>query len=638
MKSLFKIIIMICLVLPIIYCTGTPDKDTIDESGYLDLDSVEEESSPSELESEDAVGEKENPAPSTETVKDALAETSVEPEDSKTRAGEVGGVDETLSFAEEDSSDTEKPSAPRTVSESGYSGSGASESGLKAGFADDNKQYGYFTNFLEEYNYALHLPLPVKERIILSVKDINDKSVNNAEVKLYNGNDLLSSGKTLADGTYQFNPDEFSSSFNSYKAEVDNPDSQTKKTVIIQRDGNRSIDIIFDTPRIIKNNIPLDILFILDTTGSMGEEINRLKTTIELIHLNLTSLNTKPIVRFGLVLYKDVEDEYLTRIVPLTENLNQFQEELMKVEAGGGGDTPEDLQAALDDSLNKIEWNNNGIRLAFIITDAPPHLDYNQAFTYTDAAKKAREEGIKIFSVGTGGLDIDGEYILRQISQYTSGKYIFLTYGESGESGGGEPGSVSHHTGSNFQTDKLEAIIIRFTKEELSFLSDKPIEDEDPYFQAVKLDSEKREDTLASLFNMALTELKDYSTYTITNGTTAAIIPVDDPSEKYLLDAEYFTERFILSAAEDSVFKLVERKDFQKILEELNLQLSGLTEETNVAEVGNLLNAKVLIAGKLYRTETEYELFIKLLRVETGEVLSVTKAKIDARLGLMTAD
>ena len=70
------------------------------------------------------------------------------------------------------------------------------------------------------------------------------------------------------------------------------------------------MEIIFNAPRVVDENIPLDILFILDTTGSMGEEINRLKTTIELIHLNLTSLSTKPVVRFGLVLYKDIDDEY----------------------------------------------------------------------------------------------------------------------------------------------------------------------------------------------------------------------------------------------------------------------------------------------------------------------------------------
>jgi len=71
-----------------------------------------------------------------------------------------------------------------------------------------------------------------------------------------------------------------------------------------------------------------------------------------------------------------------------------------------------------------MSWNRDGIRLVFVITDAPPHLDYGQKYTYVNAAGDAKKQGIKIFSVGTGGLDLAGEYVLRQIAQYTSGRYI----------------------------------------------------------------------------------------------------------------------------------------------------------------------------------------------------------------------
>jgi hypothetical protein len=132
-----------------------------------------------------------------------------------------------------------------------------------------------------------------------------------------------------------------------------------------------------------------------------------------------------------------------------------------------------------------VSWNRDGIRLAFVITDAPAHLDeYGPSYTYVDAVHDARKLGIKFFSVGTGGLPLEGELVLRQVAQYTYGKYIFLTYGESGESEGGAPGSVSHHTGANFRTDKLETIIIRFAKEELAFLTNQPLQESEDYFQA----------------------------------------------------------------------------------------------------------------------------------------------------------
>ncbi|MCF6335325.1 MAG: hypothetical protein L3J12_06265, partial [Spirochaetales bacterium] len=288
----------------------------------------------------------------------------------------------------------------------------------------------------------------------------------------------------------------------------------------------------------------------------------------------------------------------------------------------------------LSDSLKGVRWNRDGLRLAFIITDAPPHLDYEQEFDYTLASRAAKEMGIKIHSVGTGGLPLDGEYVLRQISQFTSGRYIFLTYGESGESEGGAPGSVSHHTGANFQTDKLEAIIIRFAKEELGYLSDKPLAPDDPFIEATKIDTEEKEKTLDTLFNMAMEQLRDYSSYTVNSETKAAVVPFSFNPEGLGLDAEYFTERLILASELSDIFTLVARKDIQQILTEQNLQLSGITEGENAVKIGRILNADVLITGNLFGKEDSFELFLRLIRVETGEILSVTRSVIDRELGL----
>jgi len=89
--------------------------------------------------------------------------------------------------------------------------------------------------------------------------------------------------------------------------------------------------------------------------------------------MNLAALSVKPRIRFGMVLYKDVDDEYVTRVIPLTDKLNDFVRDLEKVEASGGGDGPEDLQSALKDAMKKIKWNKDGIRLCYIVTDAEPH-------------------------------------------------------------------------------------------------------------------------------------------------------------------------------------------------------------------------------------------------------------------------
>jgi PBP1b-binding outer membrane lipoprotein LpoB len=79
---------------------------------------------------------------------------------------------------------------------------------------------------------------------------------------------------------------------------------------------------------------------------------------------------------------------------------------------------------------------------------------------------------------------------------------------------------------------------------------------------------------------------------------------------------------------------MVERKDLQKILKELAIQQTGLVDDGNAAKVGKMLGARMIISGVLYSKADAYEIFLKLLRVETGEVLSVNKLKIDKRLGL----
>lgn len=511
-----------------------------------------------------------------------------------------------------------------------------SESGLKAGYSDDNKQFNYFINFLEKYKNQVesYYPINVKERIIIKVIDDNKKPINNAIVSIYNTeNKKIEEGKTLSDGSYMFFPSEYDNKYKEFKVRIDYQNQ--KKEITISREGKRINEVVIIDKRETSSEIPLDIVFVLDTTGSMGEEIERLKTTIEIINLNITSFKPKPRVRFGMVLYKDRGDEYVTRIIPLTESLDEFKKELDMVTAEGGGDTPEDLQEALKDLINSMKWNNKGIKLGFIITDAPPHLDYkDQKYTYVNAVKDAKKMGIKIFSVGTGGLDITGEYILRQISQYTLGKYIFLTYGERKESEGGVQGAVSHHTGENFTTDKLESIIIGLVKEELSNLVEGKIETRDEYFFASQKPELEKDKILKELFDKAINQLIDYSSIKIEEGTPTGIINLTTSENDIKKQAEYFTEQIAVSLSKNKTFKIVERKDLQKILGELELQSSDLFDEEKSAKLGKFLGAKILLIGKLYSKKENYEIFLKEVRVETAEVLSITKIIIDKNLGL----
>ncbi len=535
-----------------------------------------------------------------------------------------------------------KPPAASPTTTAGTVGSAkkpvASASGLKAGFSDDNAQFNYFVDFLKKYATVPHLDFDISERLAIRVLDVDGKPVANAQVSIYapasagsnKAGKLLAAGTSFSDGIFRFYPKAQAGDAKSFLAAI----GGSQSLIPVQRDGKRTVDIKLGIKRAVPAPVPLDVLFVMDTTGSMGEEIERLRSTIEIIHSNISALKPRPLVRFGMVLYKDRGDAYITEIVPFTGDVDAFQRELDKVSASGGGDGPEDLETALDDAVNKMDWNKDGVRTVFVVTDAEPHLDYYHEYTYMDAANDARAKGIKIYTIGTGGLPLEGEYVLRQVSQLTEGKYIFLTYGEKTEAGGGTEGSVSHHTGANFTTDKLEAIIIRFVRDEVANLSDTPPVVDESYFTADKISAESRDQTLDALFEEALGNLSDYSTFKIDASTTCAVLPITPMADGIAPTAEYFAERLSMTGAKAKRFKLVERKDLQKVLKELELQLSGLVDDANAAKVGQFLGADILVAGTLYKRADRYELFLKLVRVSTAEVLAVTRAKIDFDLGL----
>ncbi|MDO8439058.1 MAG: VWA domain-containing protein, partial [Telluria sp.] len=102
----------------------------------------------------------------------------------------------------------------------------------------------------------------------------------------------------------------------------------------------------------------IELLFVLDTTGSMEGMIDGAKTKIWGIVNDVLQRqgNTRARVRVGLVAYRDRGDAYVTRITPLSDNLDVVYAQLMRYQAAGGGDGPEDVRSALADGLRAGGW------------------------------------------------------------------------------------------------------------------------------------------------------------------------------------------------------------------------------------------------------------------------------------------
>ena len=112
-----------------------------------------------------------------------------------------------------------------------------------------------------------------------------------------------------------------------------------------------------------------------------------------------------------------------------------------------------------------MSWRPGAIRLVFLIADAPPHLDYPQDEDYAVEMVRAREKGIKVFSVASSGLDEQGEYIFRQIAQQTMGRFIFIL--EEGPQGNLE----TPHSVEQYSVNQLDSLIVRLIREELESTS-----------------------------------------------------------------------------------------------------------------------------------------------------------------------
>jgi hypothetical protein len=169
----------------------------------------------------------------------------------------------------------------------------------------------------------------------------------------------------------------------------------------------------------------VEVAFVLDTTGSMGPLIEGAKRKIWSIATAIIDANPDAEVRMGLVAYRDIGDEYVTRTFNLTTDIQDLYAKLLEFKAQGGGDWPESVNEALETGVTKLSWTQGAeiCRIMFLVGDAPPHMDYAQDTKYPDVLRMAHDRGIVVNAVQAGGAR-DTERVWRDIAQRGEGRYI----------------------------------------------------------------------------------------------------------------------------------------------------------------------------------------------------------------------
>lgn len=178
------------------------------------------------------------------------------------------------------------------------------------------------------------------------------------------------------------------------------------------------------------NQQKIEVVFVLDTTGSMSGLIQAAKDNIWSIASSMASAESAPIIKMGLVAYRDRGDEYVTQVVDLSEDLDTNYGKLMSFRADGGGDGPESVNKGLYDAVTGMSWSQDSdtYRVIFLVGDAPPHTDYKGEMQFPEIVELASNKGIVINTIQCGN-DHSTTRSWQQIAQLGQGEFFQVEQG-----------------------------------------------------------------------------------------------------------------------------------------------------------------------------------------------------------------
>ncbi|MBL0091588.1 MAG: VWA domain-containing protein [Piscinibacter sp.] len=341
---------------------------------------------------------------------------------------------------------------------------------MTAGLVDDNADFGEYLAYRQR-----NAGLPVRdrdvgERYLLEVTDAAGRPVHDAEVAVQRAGraEPVMWARTDTAGRAWLHPRAFLApnvSDRTLGVAVRKGSAWSRATLV--RGERAALQVRLGAAPMAQRP-RLDLVFLVDATGSMGDEIAKLKSSMRAMSQQISQLPGQPDICYGLVAYRDRGDAFLTRTHDFTDELGAFQNVLARVQAGGGGDTPEALNEALHETVHGLSWRAEAARMVVLVADAPPHLDYGGP-QYDLDMQAALAKGIKLFAVGASGLDPVGEYIYRQMAQYTAGRFVFLTYKDAADPGSG-PGTQTVHDVGNYSVQTLDKLVVKLVGDELARL------------------------------------------------------------------------------------------------------------------------------------------------------------------------
>ena len=329
---------------------------------------------------------------------------------------------------------------------------------LTAGEWNDNENWGFFSNLVKGDNIEFpSFGLDPTGRVAVKCERAGEP-VRNAAAALYDGSDLIWSAVSDADGMAYLFYDPASNVSETLTLKVEGAEDVTvdASRKADQQNNGKSVSQASYQVELTGDNAVYDtteVMFILDTTGSMSDEIAYLQKDFSSIAEEVAAEN----VVFSVNFYRDEGDDYVTKCNPFTDDLRRVQSLLNAEFADGGGDWPEAVADILSETMSPDVWSDDTNKIAFLIFDAPPHDGREEQLQA--AISNAAKMGVRLVPVVASNSGRETELFGRAAAIMTGANYVFLT----DDSGVGD--SHLEPIIGDYEVELLHDIIVRNIRE-----------------------------------------------------------------------------------------------------------------------------------------------------------------------------
>jgi hypothetical protein len=299
---------------------------------------------------------------------------------------------------------------------------------ITAGEWNDLANWDFWNNLLNGQSYSdksAYWSFYTNNRVSVQVKQNSNPAVN-VSVAIKKNQDVIWETKTdnfgIAELWIGLFDKETTIDVANYSLFIN--DQQVDTPVKCFEDGIISIEL----NSIQNTSNKVELSFIVDATGSMGDELEFLKDDLKSVIQRVKNENSTLDIFTSTVFYRDEGDAYVVKHSNFTNDITSTLNFINQQSADGGGDFPEAVDTALNTAINNLQWSDNSkTRIAFLMLDAPPHYTNQIISRLQSLIKKASHKGIKLIPVTASGIDKETEFLMRFFSVSTNGTYVFIT-------------------------------------------------------------------------------------------------------------------------------------------------------------------------------------------------------------------